>query len=340
MRRPFLILLLWLMAASSGCHRKESRSEAPPPGRTKQVPRPPVAPNKPPPKAPAPDTPKPPVPRVLYHFYDGCWDAKAATPAKARKRCRRLGRKGQSYHRLGCKCKKGHLITVRSTDPVKFYYMSGEVFAVASNPAIVRKRCAEEKARDLKRGVAADYDCATAKIRKAHGPYKRAWTFSDFDDPESFVYLDHEDGSWMDDNGEPPCFPAGTRILTPGGAVPIERVRRGDLLVSWDPVLGQTVQVKVTEARPMAETMVGRVTLDGGATLELTRNHPVFSPGSSGWAQAGTLGPHDQLVTRQDGHVTVANIRAVAWGRRAVVYRLSVSAPHTYFANNVLVHNY
>jgi hypothetical protein len=35
--------------------------------------------------------------------------------------------------------------------------------------------------------------------------------------------------------GAPPvCFVAGTLIATPSGAVPVERLRPGDLVATWD----------------------------------------------------------------------------------------------------------
>ena len=52
------------------------------------------------------------------------------------------------------------------------------------------------------------------------------------------------------------------------------------------------------------------------------------------------LRPGDLLSLRTDGALVERRVVSVAPSRRADVYELRVTAPDTYFANGVLVHNY
>ncbi|MBU1238088.1 hypothetical protein KJ865_00130, partial [Myxococcota bacterium] len=141
---------------------------------------------------------------VRYYFFDGCWDGRGKSVEEAREKCKKLGKTGRVWQRKGCLCNDPHLITVKSADPVAFYFMSTHLHHLGKTPAIVRKKCQKGREESIKKGITADYDCAKEKIRKAHGPYTRVFAFSDFDDPKQFVYLDTEEGVWMDETGEAP----------------------------------------------------------------------------------------------------------------------------------------
>jgi len=79
------------------------------------------------------------------------------------------------------------------------------------------------------------------------------------------------------------------------------------------------------------------VALDGREVLEATPSHPVWRVGS-GWTAVGELEPGDRLATRT-GEVEVTSVSRLSGP--ALVFNLSVEAPHTYFAGpeQVLSHN-
>jgi hypothetical protein len=136
------------------------------------------------------------------------------------------------------------------------------------------------------------------------------------------------------------CFAAGTLVATGIGPVPIERVRPGDLVLSWDERTGEQAykpvqRVFVTLGRPvLAMTIRGP---DGESDLEVTPDHPFWVDGR-GWVAAKDLRCGDRLVSRDS---TVLEAVAVRPRPRETVYNLEVADFHTYFAGVIAarVHN-
>ena len=93
------------------------------------------------------------------------------------------------------------------------------------------------------------------------------------------------------------CLPAGQRIATPDGDVPIEEVCIGDSVIGVDHNTGQIVTTCVTSTfrRETSERLVSI----GGA--EMTGNHPVFT--QSGYVQASDILPGTLTVelSREQG---------------------------------------
>ncbi len=81
------------------------------------------------------------------------------------------------------------------------------------------------------------------------------------------------------------------------------------------------------------------VDLRGGAALEVTRYHPLFSADRRDWVAAGELAPGEALVTR-DGTVRVDHVLQVP-REAAEVFNLEVFGEHRYFVGQqrVLAHN-
>lgn len=88
------------------------------------------------------------------------------------------------------------------------------------------------------------------------------------------------------------CFPAGTLI----GEVPIEDVRPGDEVDSFDPTTGemQKRQVARTFKSPMPDDMV-RLVFGGHHVVRCTRGHPILT--KRGWVAAANLLRSDEVAT-------------------------------------------
>jgi len=215
---------------------------------------------------------------------------------------------------------------VTPTDPIAFYqgccWASGETPAEAA--AECERRIDEEWCEPGAPGVGPRH-----VVRAIPGPYTRPPALRDRvgDDPSSNVYLSPE-GDWLDETGEPPCFPAGTRIATEGGSRVIESIAEGERILGGDGRLAVVRRVKVREAARLLELV-----FDGGR-LRVTEEHPVAS--GKAWRAAGELEVGDPLATR-GGERRVNEVHVLPG---ATVYTLRVAAPHTYFADGVLVHNY
>jgi len=94
----------------------------------------------------------------------------------------------------------------------------------------------------------------------------------------------------------PPCFVAGTLVWTAEGAVPIERVRAGDLVLSKDAGTGEVSYRKVlrTSKKPASRLIQVRV---GESTVTTTPDHP-FWVQEKGWTRAEALRAGDRLLLR------------------------------------------
>ncbi len=125
------------------------------------------------------------------------------------------------------------------------------------------------------------------------------------------------------------CVAEGMRIATPSGPVPIEQLLVGAEVESFDVKTGRSQRARVTGLQSFN---AGRLVQLGG--LSLTPNHPVFADGS--WRAAGEVKVNAQLVGL-GGTSLLAPLAESS--RPTVVYDLSVTDPHTYFAEGVLLHN-
>ncbi len=135
------------------------------------------------------------------------------------------------------------------------------------------------------------------------------------------------------------CFLAGTLVATTDGAQPIELIRAGDAVLTFDEATGET---RVSHVAATFETKgrdVLSVHLRGvGEPIRVTPGHRFFTL-DRGWVGAETLTPDEPLVDADGVAVLVDAVDPV--DARATVYNFEVEETHTYFVSNsrVLVHN-
>ena len=140
-------------------------------------------------------------------------------------------------------------------------------------------------------------------------------------------------------------FAPGTLVvLADGSFTPIETLDAGDLVLTTDPLTGETT------AQPVITPIVGSgdkhlvdVVTDAG-TWTATANHPIWVDGK-GWTPAGELTAGDQLVGSTGGLLVVQAMHDRGWLSGQTVYNLSVAGTHTYYIASAdgtvdaLVHN-
>jgi hypothetical protein len=129
------------------------------------------------------------------------------------------------------------------------------------------------------------------------------------------------------------CVSEGTLIDTPSGAVRVEELRVGDVVLALRPD-GGLAPANVVAIQSRVATWWRRLSFGNGRVLEVTTNHPIAS--AAGWRPAGALEPGDSVVTL-DGLVPLqaADLRV---GLRTV-YDLSVDPYENFIAAGVVVHN-
>jgi hypothetical protein len=157
-----------------------------------------------------------------------------------------------------------------------------------------------------------------------------------------------------------PCFVAGTQILLENGLTKnIEDVVVGDYVMSFDLKNNEPKVSKVLNTFSKTIDKVVKYEFSDGSTLKATADHPIYVT-SKGWANY--LGEPEQynnvsseetkptkklevakieigdVVKLYNGEVKLVNMNVIE--KSTLVYNLSeIEKYHTYFANNILVHN-
>lgn len=125
------------------------------------------------------------------------------------------------------------------------------------------------------------------------------------------------------------CVARGARVATPDGARPIESLAPGDEVVAYDVERRSKTIAKVEAIVSSHAEHLVRI-----GELLVTGSHPVFDDGR--FRLALDVTPTSRLLTESLREVS---IEPVAVDLPTEVFDLSVSAPHTYFASGLLVHN-
>ena len=129
------------------------------------------------------------------------------------------------------------------------------------------------------------------------------------------------------------CLAAGTRVATPAGAVPVERLQIGDTVLSRD-AAGRPVQAVVRAVYAVQPEEFFALQA-GGRVLRVTAEHPVqTAPGT--WTRADCLAVNSPLGTA-DGPAALD--RVTRQPATSPAYNLLVSPGGTFFAEGFLVHN-
>ena len=131
------------------------------------------------------------------------------------------------------------------------------------------------------------------------------------------------------------CFPAGTRVPTLAGPMPIERVRTGDRVLAMDPHTGELAYKAVQRTTRRGMTPIVKIDL-GPHALRASEGHPFWVVGR-GWQVAKQVEPGD-LLYALGGSATVESIDDAA---PSAVFNLVVDGFHTYFVGQrrLLVHD-
>lgn len=128
------------------------------------------------------------------------------------------------------------------------------------------------------------------------------------------------------------CFEAGTMIATPYGDKPIEDIHVGDEVFSF--VNGSRIVSRVVNTYQRRAT-IWSVGLSNGEVVKTTATHPFYA--NNYFIQAQFLEPNDKLLLVNGEYVEVEYIQQEIYC--ADVFNFEVEGSHTYYADDVLVHN-
>jgi len=157
----------------------------------------------------------------------------------------------------------------------------------------------------------------------------------DFEDVDT--YLLHESGLNIKVVAHNECFPAGTKInLENGDTKNIEDIVEGDSLVSFDTHNRKFTVGRVGKLNKSTQTGLIHIKTVAGEELKSTLGHKIYS--QKGWVFAKDLKVGDELINAS-GAVSIIDTIDIIDGEFEVYHILNVGSDHTYFANNILVHN-
>lgn len=135
------------------------------------------------------------------------------------------------------------------------------------------------------------------------------------------------------------CFIAGTTVHTENGLVPIEEIRKGDLVWSWNE------QTQDIELKPVVETYVNPCIelvhlYVNSENITCTPQHRFYVQ-QKGWIRANELHAGDTLVLLDGKTANLEGIWREKTEETITVYNFQVKDTHSYFVGElgVMVHN-
>lgn len=134
------------------------------------------------------------------------------------------------------------------------------------------------------------------------------------------------------------CFTEGTLVRTINGNVPIEALKLGDLVYSYDEATHSYFFSPVEQVLTNTSDTIVAVTA-GGETIRSTPAHPYLT--SSGWKDAVNINVGDELLISNGEYVEVEKVIVEDSVPAVTVYNLCVENTHTYIVGNneIVVHN-
>jgi RHS repeat-associated protein len=145
----------------------------------------------------------------------------------------------------------------------------------------------------------------------------------------------------VDENGWPlpiVCFTKGTLIYGTAGLKPIEEIKIGDTVYSYNIEADKIELNKVTNTLNRETQGIYEITA-GKEIIHVTAEHPFYVSGK-GWVKAKDLKKGDKLKS-SDGRLSVQTTAIKQVSETVVVYNMEVDGNHNYFVtgSTILVHN-
>jgi hypothetical protein len=136
----------------------------------------------------------------------------------------------------------------------------------------------------------------------------------------------------------PGCFPPGTIVKTLSGGTPIQSIRIGNTVTSFNDQTNKIENSSVSNIYKVHRTFYFSITV-AGYHVDVTAEHP-FYIGSGKYKEAQNLKTGDVLYVDQNNNliptVVAQNVRI---NEPTDAYNMTVDNTHTFFANNFAVHN-
>lgn len=158
----------------------------------------------------------------------------------------------------------------------------------------------------------------------------------DFEDVDT--YLLHDSGVNIKVVLHNACFPKGTKITFPNKEIKnIEDIQGGDTLISYDTHNKTFTTGRVSKLNVSNQNDLVYMKTDSNHELKSTLGHKIYA--NNKWVEAKELKIGDTLINSDGNHCKITFIEIIK-GEFEVYHILNVGNDHSYFANEILVHNY
>ena len=153
------------------------------------------------------------------------------------------------------------------------------------------------------------------------------------------TYLVHEAGINMKVVAHNACFPAGTSInlVEEGETKLIENFEGGENVITYDVVKKEFSSARVEKLKSSTQTDLLEIATETDEVIKCTKGHKMYT--SEGWRDANELREGDYLLNSLGNLTAITKITLIE-GEFEVYHLMNVGSEHTYFANDILVHNY
>ncbi len=131
------------------------------------------------------------------------------------------------------------------------------------------------------------------------------------------------------------CFVEGTKISTLNGQKNIEDIKVGDYVLSYDEISNKQTYSLVTQTYTNTTNKLCKIKYDNTEILS-TPSHPFYVDGQ--WIMAQNLKSGD-FINLSNGQKAKVKSCDIIDTDNVKVYNFNVNSTHTYYAENVLVHN-
>lgn len=170
------------------------------------------------------------------------------------------------------------------------------------------------------------------EIEVLHGEHKTY--VLDFETADTFILHDTELNLKIVAHN---CFPAGTRILLENGEYKnIEELSSDDVLLTFNETSGEFGKGSPDSIRKSTQNELFHIKTDSDNEIKSTGGHKFYS--TDGWKPANSLVVGDILLDKSGKETSIIEINKLD-GEFEVYHIINVKEDHTYFAENILVHN-
>ena len=139
------------------------------------------------------------------------------------------------------------------------------------------------------------------------------------------------------------CFVKGTPVLTSTGYKPIEEIKAGEYVYSYNHKKHKIELKKVLRSfsQPLYNRKVVTITTESGKTIVCTDNHKIFNVESNTYTRADSLHLGNSVLYNDSLKVYAEKIKSIKIEEHEEieVFDLTVEDNHNFFANSILVHN-